>query len=477
MFNKNTYRLRTVIHTLVMVFLVTTFVSVSQAIRSTQTATAAPSTYLNFQARLKNNTGGIVPDGNYNIEFKLYDVSSGGTALWTETRTGGNRVRVANGYLTVNLGSVSAFPGTINWGEQHWITMNIGGTGAPSWDGEMNPRLLLTAVPFAFKAESANNVSSANTNAVSTNSTDISIQSGNAAGATSNSGNIGIDTGTATGTTGTISLGATRASSLILGRSGLTTLNNGALTVVQNLTVDTNTLFVDASNDSVGIGTISPGTTRLVVTNAATASQIVSIQDGTTEVFGVADGGAVTFKNQTDSSSAFLIQRAGSGGTLLTVDTSTVSGSRNGVIQIGAADTTATNLVLDIKTDAGDPTGSVGAMYYNGNTNKFRCYEDTGWKDCIASSTSGFLMQVPSSTAINTITPTANSVQALTVNGTSGTAATALAVSQAGTANGQTITLTNGSGAQTAGLSITRSTAGGTTTSLLNLVQDRKSVV
>ena len=54
-----------------------------------------------------------------------------------------------------------------------------------------------------------------------------------------------------------------------------------------------------------------------------------------------------------------------------------------------------------------------------------------------------YLAQVPTTTADNTITPTANSVIGLTVNGTSGTAATALAVSQPGAASGVVITSTN----------------------------------
>mgnify|MGYP000188558338 CR=1 FL=1 len=93
-------------------------------------ATAAPSTNLNFQARLLSSSGSIVADGNYNIEFKLYDVSSGGTALWTEARLNNNTqgVRVVNGYISVNLGSVTAFPSTIKWNEEHWLTMNIGST-------------------------------------------------------------------------------------------------------------------------------------------------------------------------------------------------------------------------------------------------------------------------------------------------------------------------------------------------------------
>ena len=108
------------------------------------------------------SNGAIVPDGDYNVEFKIYNaVSSSGSTqgscsgdaacVWTETRVSTNKVRVVNGYLTVNLGSVTALP-AINWDQELWLTMNIGGTGTPAWDGEMSPRLKLTAVPYAFTA-------------------------------------------------------------------------------------------------------------------------------------------------------------------------------------------------------------------------------------------------------------------------------------------------------------------------------------
>ena len=121
-----------------------------------QTAAAATNNTINFQARLETSSGAIVPDGNYNVEFKLYNVSSAGTAEWTEDylNSASQGVHVANGYLTVNLGSITSFPTTINWDQQQWLTMNIGGTttGSVTWDGEMNPRLQLTAVPYALRA-------------------------------------------------------------------------------------------------------------------------------------------------------------------------------------------------------------------------------------------------------------------------------------------------------------------------------------
>jgi len=131
-------------------------------------AEAATSGTMNFQARLLQSSGALVPDGYYNVEFKLYNAASSGsgTELWTETYKQGNRVRVANGYLTVNLGALNGFSSSINWDQEHWLTMNIGGTAnvsSPSWDGEMTPRLKLTAVPYAFTAGKLQQTNGANT--------------------------------------------------------------------------------------------------------------------------------------------------------------------------------------------------------------------------------------------------------------------------------------------------------------------------
>jgi hypothetical protein len=149
---------------LALLVVVLIFCALLSGLYSHQGVEAATASTINFQARLMNNSGSIAPDGNYNVEFKLYNASSSSgssqgscsgdaNCVWTETRTGSDKITVANGYVTVNLGSVTSFGSTINWDQEHWLTMNIGGTGgSPSWDGEMSPRLKLTAVPYAFKA-------------------------------------------------------------------------------------------------------------------------------------------------------------------------------------------------------------------------------------------------------------------------------------------------------------------------------------
>jgi hypothetical protein len=59
---------------------------------------------------------------------------------------------------------------------------------------------------------------------------------------------------------------------------------SGAATITGNLTVDTNTLFVDATNDRVGIGTTSP-TTNLEVVGG------LNVSDGTSTLRFINSGG------------------------------------------------------------------------------------------------------------------------------------------------------------------------------------------
>jgi hypothetical protein len=130
-------------------------------------AQSSPTRTINFSARLKASNGTAVPDGLYNVSFRLYEASEAGSPIWSETYYDENgvaagqdyRVKVAGGYLNVQLGSRTAF-GNIDWNKNLWLTMNIGGTQqiastqTIAWDGEMSPRIQLSAVPYAMNAGS-----------------------------------------------------------------------------------------------------------------------------------------------------------------------------------------------------------------------------------------------------------------------------------------------------------------------------------
>ncbi len=111
---------------------------------------AATADTLNFQARVYDSAGNTAVDGSYSISFKLYEAASGGASVWTETQ---GAVNLKNGYFSVELASVTPFGGGIDWSQEKWLTMNING------DGEMNPRLKLTATPYSLLSEQANTLS------------------------------------------------------------------------------------------------------------------------------------------------------------------------------------------------------------------------------------------------------------------------------------------------------------------------------
>jgi hypothetical protein len=126
---------------------------------------------INFQGRLLTAEGATVPDGYYNIQFKLYQDGDGqsannttgspaGSLKWTEDHLNINTqgVVVKNGFLSVQLGSVTPFGTNIDWNQDTlWISMNIGGTNASCAtfaacgpDGEMLPMKRLSANAYAL---------------------------------------------------------------------------------------------------------------------------------------------------------------------------------------------------------------------------------------------------------------------------------------------------------------------------------------
>lgn len=127
---------------------------------------------LSFNGRLLDNSGVPVPDGHYNMQFKIYEGGSGaaagnpdGSLKWTENYVNDNSnsaVAVTNGYFSVNLGSVNNFGSSIDWNNSTlWLSMNIAGSdnsctvfgSSPCLaDGEMLPMRRITATPYAINS-------------------------------------------------------------------------------------------------------------------------------------------------------------------------------------------------------------------------------------------------------------------------------------------------------------------------------------
>jgi len=103
--------------------------------------TASSKTTVNYQGYLIDSSGSSVND-TLDMVFRLYDVESGGTHLWTETQLG---VPVTDGLFSVLLGSVNVLPQSLfEQNDDLWLGITIGA------DEEMTPRDKITSVPYAI---------------------------------------------------------------------------------------------------------------------------------------------------------------------------------------------------------------------------------------------------------------------------------------------------------------------------------------
>ncbi len=110
---------------------------------------------INYQGKLTDSAGENVTDGDYNMEFNLYTTSTSTSAIWTETLTLTNKVTVTSGLFSVLLGNVTTIAG-VDFNQDIYLGVNIGGSGTASWDGEMTPRKQIASVPSAFESEQLN---------------------------------------------------------------------------------------------------------------------------------------------------------------------------------------------------------------------------------------------------------------------------------------------------------------------------------
>ncbi|MDH4262910.1 MAG: phage tail protein [Spirochaetia bacterium] len=104
--------------------------------------TAAPPQTINYQGYLTDNLG-VAKNGTFAMVFSIYNVSTAGVALWTETQA---TVTVANGLYSVVLGSVT--PINLPFDVPYFLGIKV------STDAEMTPRTTLASVPYAFNAAS-----------------------------------------------------------------------------------------------------------------------------------------------------------------------------------------------------------------------------------------------------------------------------------------------------------------------------------
>jgi len=277
---------------------IVSFIAISFFVfKSTSNAETGINRQINFQGKLVNTDGTNVANANYTIVFSFYGFDSGSTAVWTESQS----IAVTDGIFQAALGSVTPIPASFNF---NWDGLYLGiKVGA---DNEMEPRIRISAVPFAFNAEKVAGLTVQDENGVGSTSGILKIPNGKTiafAGATS----FGA------GTTGLITLGS-NTDTLAFTTSGATsvalptggTLLTNTIAAVQTITSTQTSGTILGITDSTALaGAIKGAVITLSGANAqdqtglefnlsnATGTNLNDIV-GTGSTWKVSKGGALT---------------------------------------------------------------------------------------------------------------------------------------------------------------------------------------
>jgi len=108
------------------------------------TATAQIPNQISWQGVLQDSQGELL-NGNYDLTVKIYDVATGGTALWSETHNG---LAITDGLVNLMLGSINDL--NVSFDSQYWLEITIG-------EGTPLSRIMLTSVPYSMYAKTAPN--------------------------------------------------------------------------------------------------------------------------------------------------------------------------------------------------------------------------------------------------------------------------------------------------------------------------------
>jgi hypothetical protein len=314
---------------------------------------------INFQGKLVNTNGTNIPDGTYNIEFKIYQDGDGvvggadETLKWTETRlrNSSQGVTVTNGIFQANLGSVNPFGSSIDWDQDTiWLSINLGNTNATctpfsncSPDGEMSPMIRFTASPYALNSAKLQGLNK-----------DQFVQLAQGLQADSSTTNASIAINKTGGTANILQLQRGGADVLIINNAGQLTFkpqtDDASAFKVQKADGSVTVLNVDTTNARVGINTAAPtadlsfgaGANRIINVltqpTANTAGNKLTVQSGTGN--GTGAGGD-------------LVLQAGGGG-------ATNAGGGNLYAFGGAATGTGTNGNVILAHNGTSAVGNVG---------------------------------------------------------------------------------------------------------------------
>ncbi|OYW84029.1 hypothetical protein B7Z17_04745, partial [Candidatus Saccharibacteria bacterium 32-49-10] len=128
---------------------------------------------MNFQGRLMDSTGTPKTDGVYNMKFRIYDATTGGTLLWSEERavSSSTGVTLTGGLFSTQLGDVSSLPPNIFTNQNLYFEVELPTPATATCstaacavytEGPMTPRNKLGSSAYAFNADTIDGIDGAN---------------------------------------------------------------------------------------------------------------------------------------------------------------------------------------------------------------------------------------------------------------------------------------------------------------------------
>lgn len=335
------------------------------------TVKAAPgiNQQMNFQGRLLTASGATVADGYYNMQFKIYQDGTGtaagnpsGTLKWTESwlNTNGNGVQVKNGYMSLQLGSITSLS-SVDWNQDTlWLSINVGNTNVSctpftscAGDGEMLPMKRLSSTPYAFNAGKLGGLSSAQF---------LQLAQGVQTEAANNTASIAINK---TGTGGSF----------------------------LNLQANSVDVFTVANTGDISFGNNIDHTIGVTTAAASTAGKSLTISAGTAGTgAGPLTGGTLVLQGGNGGGTG------GNGGNITLDAGAAASGGVGGTVNIGTTNASAIILGQNTTLSSGkslEITGSgtrpssptEGMVYFDTTTKQLITYSNGKWQSDRSTST------------------------------------------------------------------------------------------